>query len=276
MNIVPTYPNISLNTANVNTETARRDNQLRELITPTKQTEAATAEPRLASEQDKARQPGSSQLANQEALENKSEDNQRVEAKQQQEQQEGQEQKRQEQQQQALEQLEEQALNQLKQRDREVRAHEQAHAAVGGQYAGSPTYEYERGADGNNYAVAGEVPIDISEVPNDPQATIEKMQQVKAAALAPQEPSGPDRAIAADANQKITAARAELTAESSSELNEVLANAGAEDKTEQSPANVYDFNGKRDTEINQRAERISRFYQAATSPFTQPNIANSI
>jgi hypothetical protein len=273
MNIVPTYPNISLNTANVNTETARRDNQLRELITPTKQTEAATAEPRLASEQDKARQPGSSQLANQEALESKGEDNQRVEAKQQQE---GQEQKRQEQQQQALEQLEEQALNQLKQRDREVRAHEQAHAAVGGQYAGSPTYEYERGADGNNYAVAGEVLIDISEVPNDPQATIEKMQQVKAAALAPQEPSGPDRAIAADANQKITAARAELTAESSSELNEVLANAGAEDKTEQSPANVYDFNGKRDTEINQRAERISRFYQAATSPFTQPNIANSI
>ena len=95
MNIVPTYPNISLNTANVNTETARRDNQLRELITPTKQTEAATAEPRLASEQDKARQPGSSQLANQEALENKGEDNQRVEAKQQQEkqQQEDQDQK---------------------------------------------------------------------------------------------------------------------------------------------------------------------------------------
>ena len=64
-----------------------------------------------------------------------------------------------------------------------MRAHEQAHAAVGGQYAGSPSYEYERGSDGNNYAVAGEVPIDVSEVPNDPQATIEKMQQVKAVRL---------------------------------------------------------------------------------------------
>ena len=90
MNIVPTYPNISLNTANVNTETARRDNQLRELITPTKQSEAAQQNPAWQVNKIKLAQPGSSQLANQEALENKGEDNQRVEAKQQQEkQQEG-------------------------------------------------------------------------------------------------------------------------------------------------------------------------------------------
>ena len=35
-------------------------------------------------------------------------------------------------------------------RDREVRAHEQAHARVGGQYAGQPTYSYQEGPDGNN------------------------------------------------------------------------------------------------------------------------------
>eukprot|EP01026_Neomeris_dumetosa_P052371 TRINITY_DN46319_c0_g1_i8.p1 TRINITY_DN46319_c0_g1~~TRINITY_DN46319_c0_g1_i8.p1 ORF type:complete len:240 (-),score=28.68 TRINITY_DN46319_c0_g1_i8:18-737(-) len=38
----------------------------------------------------------------------------------------------------------------LSARDREVRAHEQAHAAVGGLYAGAPTYQYERGPDGVN------------------------------------------------------------------------------------------------------------------------------
>ena len=84
-----------------------------------------------------------------------------------------------------LEQAELEQLNQLKSRDQEVRAHEQAHASVGGSLAGSPSYEYEKGPDGNRYAIAGEVPIDVSEVPNNPQATIDKMQQVQAAALAP-------------------------------------------------------------------------------------------
>ncbi|MDE3272634.1 catalase, partial [Pseudoalteromonas sp. G4] len=65
MNIVSTYPNISLNTANVHTENARRDNQLRDLVTPAKQAEASATSPRLAAEQDKTRQPGSSQIANQ-------------------------------------------------------------------------------------------------------------------------------------------------------------------------------------------------------------------
>ena len=41
----------------------------------------------------------------------------------------------------------------LKSRDQEVRTHEQAHAAAGGQYAGSPSYEYEQGPDGKRYAV---------------------------------------------------------------------------------------------------------------------------
>jgi len=39
-----------------------------------------------------------------------------------------------------------QEIRELQLRDREVRAHEAAHAAAGGAYAGSPTYTFERGA----------------------------------------------------------------------------------------------------------------------------------
>ncbi|MGM0481903.1 MAG: putative metalloprotease CJM1_0395 family protein [Pseudomonadota bacterium] len=103
-----------------------------------------------------------------------------------------------------------QQIQKLKSRDAEVRAHEQAHAAIGGQHAGSPNYEYERGSDGKSYAVGGEVPIDISAVPGDPQATIQKMTVVRRAALAPAQPSSADRSIAAEASTKAAQARAEL------------------------------------------------------------------
>jgi SprA family protein len=98
----------------------------------------------------------------------------------------------------------------LKARDREVRAHERAHQAAGGSHAGAASYTFQKGPDGRAYAVGGEVPIDASEVKGDPQATIEKMQQVKAAALAPAEPSGQDRKVAALADARIAQARAEL------------------------------------------------------------------
>lgn len=101
-------------------------------------------------------------------------------------------------------------LNDLKLRDQEVRTHEQQHAAVGGQHAGSPNYEYETGPDGKQYAVEGHVQVDMSPVPGDPQATIDKMQQIKAAAMAPAEPSQADKNAAAQAEQLIAQARAEL------------------------------------------------------------------
>jgi len=99
-------------------------------------------------------------------------------------------------------QLQDQAIiDQLAARDREVRAHEQAHAAVGGQLAGSPSYEYERGPDGVSYAVAGEVPISSGAVPGDPEATLANARIVQQAALAPADPSPQDRRVAADAAQ---------------------------------------------------------------------------
>ncbi len=117
-------------------------------------------------------------------------------------------------------------IRELSQRDSEVRAHEQAHSAVGGQYAGSAQYTYQRGPDGVNYAVGGEVPIDVGVINGDPRATLEKMQIVQRAALAPAEPSSQDRRVAALASQLVSQARAEIASESRE--------ARAADKDEQS------------------------------------------
>lgn len=108
-------------------------------------------------------------------------------------------------------------LLQLQQRDREVRLHEQQHASVGGQHTGSPQYEYETGPDGKQYVVEGSVSVDLSPVANDPGATIAKMQQVKAAALAPAEPSQADKNAAARADQHIAQARAEQVSDTESQ-----------------------------------------------------------
>lgn len=99
---------------------------------------------------------------------------------------------------------------QLSARDREVRKHEEAHARVGGPFAGAPSYDFQAGPDGRRYAIGGEVPIDVSPVQGDPSATIFKMEVVKAAALAPAEPSAQDRSIAATADAIRLEAIAEL------------------------------------------------------------------
>lgn len=103
-------------------------------------------------------------------------------------------------------------IAELANRDREVRSHEQAHAAVGGAHAGAPTYTYTRGPDGKRYASGGEVSIDVGAVANDPQATLSKMQIVIRAALAPAEPSAQDRSVASQAQAQMAVARAELAA----------------------------------------------------------------
>mgnify|MGYP001331381583 CR=1 FL=1 len=110
----------------------------------------------------------------------------------------------------ALSPAQEEELHALQLRDQEVRQHEQQHAGVGGQHAGAPSYEYETGPDGKQYAVEGEVQIDLSPIADDPRATIDKMQQIKAAALAPAEPSQADKNAAARADQYIREAQAEL------------------------------------------------------------------
>lgn len=101
----------------------------------------------------------------------------------------------------------------LQARDREVRAHEQAHKAVAGPHGGAMSFEYQTGPDGRKYAIGGEVAVDLSTVRGDPQATIDKMEQVRRAALAPAEPSATDRAVAARASAQAEQARAELRTE---------------------------------------------------------------
>ena len=105
-------------------------------------------------------------------------------------------------------------VKELQQRDREVRAHEQAHMAAAGPHArGGPRYEYQTGPDDRQYAIGGEVSIDTSPIPNDPEATIRKASVVRRAALAPREPSPQDRAIAAKATSMMQKAQAELAIE---------------------------------------------------------------
>ena len=101
--------------------------------------------------------------------------------------------------------------------DRTVRAHEMAHLAAAGAYSRSgATYSYAAGPDGQLYAIGGEVSLDVSPNPSDPRKTIEKAQVIKAAAEAPADPSGQDRAVAAAAAQMEAQAQQQLTMEQQS------------------------------------------------------------
>ncbi|UOD30747.1 catalase [Massilia violaceinigra] len=104
-------------------------------------------------------------------------------------------------------------VDKLKSRDAEVRQHEQAHlAAAGGLALSGASYTYQRGPNGVNYAIGGEVQIDTSPGAT-PQETIARARAIAAAALAPADPSGADRAVAAQAAQMEQQARAGLAAE---------------------------------------------------------------
>ncbi len=104
-----------------------------------------------------------------------------------------------------------QIIRSLESRDKAVRNHESAHAGVGGSFTGAPSYSYEIGPNGKKYAVAGEVSVDLTPIAGDPTKTIVKMNKVQAAALAPTNPSAQDIRVAASAASIILEAQAELT-----------------------------------------------------------------
>ncbi|WP_181905229.1 putative metalloprotease CJM1_0395 family protein [Aestuariispira insulae] len=104
-------------------------------------------------------------------------------------------------------------IRQLSLQDSQVRLNEEAHVRVGGQYAGSPSYEFETGPDNRQYAISGEVSFNDTPIAGNPEATIRKLSIVKNAALAPAEPSTQDRAIASKASNGITQAQAQLRAQ---------------------------------------------------------------
>jgi hypothetical protein len=221
MNILPPVPTpATFNVGTVNIEGARRDNIQREAVPKLTGNEKSAAEKGVGAEADKVKTPGQApppltyekpvpQTGQQLNTQNNSAQDNGQDAS------SGKENAEDQQQQQA----EQQQITELKQRDAEVRAHEQAHASLGGQYASTPQYEYERGPDGRRYAVGGEVSIDISKA-STPQETIRKAQQVKAAALAPAEPSAQDLRVATEATQITLEARSEISRDKAQEAQE--------------------------------------------------------
>lgn len=127
-------------------------------------------------------------------------------------------------------------IQELAARDREVRAHEQAHAAAAGQYGSSPTYSFVRGPDGVSYAVGGSVDVDTSPIPGDPEATLRKAQQLRRAANAPAEPSAQDGRVAAQAAQMEMEARAELNLKAAEEAENERPSRGEEGADDEASA----------------------------------------
>jgi hypothetical protein len=149
-------------------------------------------------------------------------------------------------------------IEELKTRDREVRAHEQAHvAAAGGLAQGGPTYTYQYGPDGRAYAIGGEVNIDTSPG-RTPEETIDKARQIRAAALAPSDPSDHDRAVAAAA-QLEAQARQELAQQKAEEG----AQAGAPAEASGSPQEATD-----------KAQQAAALYGAIASATNQGALVN--
>ena len=108
---------------------------------------------------------------------------------------------------------EERRVEELAKTDRKVRQHEQAHMAAGGALVTSgASYEYETGPDGKRYAVGGEVGISLAEG-RTPEETLQRARQIRAAALAPADPSAQDRRIAAAAGQMEMRAMQEIAAQ---------------------------------------------------------------
>jgi len=120
----------------------------------------------------------------------------------------------------------------LQKTDRKVRSHEAAHKAVAGAYARSAAqFVTVVGPDGKRYATGGEVAIDASPVPGDPEATVRKMDQVARAALAPADPSPQDRAVAAQARQAGAEAQREASREPRQPAGEASRTPSANDST---------------------------------------------
>lgn len=213
---IPTQPASFLPASAVQpTDVLRRDNQLREAITQVNQNEAFNRERGLGSDSERSSNSSQNNYANQLADARQEAGFPRVmerngergnEQPKEQPQSDGDDSD-------TVSGDNDGELRELKQRDQEVRQHEQTHAAMGGSYASAPSYEFQRGPDGRQYAVGGQVNIDITPIPGDPQATLQKMQLVRRAAMAPAQPSAADRQVAQEAANRAREAQSEIREE---------------------------------------------------------------
>ncbi|HOL80227.1 MAG TPA: putative metalloprotease CJM1_0395 family protein [Ignavibacteriales bacterium] len=161
---------------------------------------------------------------------------------------------------------EDKILKKLKEIDQKVKNHEVQHQVAAGELYRGTSYSYQRGPDGNQYAVAGEVKIDIQEVQGDPEATVVKMQKVKRAALAPSDPSPQDYSVARQAER--IEQKAKLEAQK--KLNE---------KTD-----INKINSPLNNDITQDSqekkepvqELINKIYSSGINIFMQGNFVNVV
>jgi len=311
MNIIPQAPNLSIPTVlNPHTESLRRENHQREIITKPAATSQSAAEKGVASDKERGRTPAQNsehldfaslrekaEQANS-SISDQARNNERNpdDPSRSTDQQESDQQESSEKSDELKAFAQEQKINELQSRDQEVRSHERAHASVGGATTGAPSYSYQQGPDGKKYAVAGEVSVDLSRVKGDPIATIAKMQKVHAAALAPANPSAQDARVAASAAQIILQAQSELLTLQGSDLSQEKTNKSDQlntkvtlnsDRDKQDSSRDFDTlinqtleaqektfsaNGKltQSDEVLQRAGRIENFYLDITMAYEKP------
>lgn len=144
-------------------------------------------------------------------------------------------------------------LRELQQTDRKVRAHEMAHiAASGGLASGGASFSYRTGPDGQRYAVGGEVSIDTS-AGRTPEDTLAKAKRVKAAALAPADPSPQDRKVAAMADRMAMQALTEISTREREQPADSAETVQNESSSGASPEGA------------ENSERIRNTYQASTA-----------
>lgn len=126
-----------------------------------------------------------------------------------------------------------QKLDHMRKVDKAVKEHEEAHEEVAGSLARGTSYNRVSGPDGNSYRVSGSVQIDTSET-DDPQKTIDKMNQVAKAARAPEGRecavlcplSDADLSVEAKANAKKAEAEQQLSKRQAGEMVETPAPSG--------------------------------------------------
>jgi hypothetical protein len=312
MNIIPQAPNLSIPTVlNPHTESLRRENNQREIITQPAALNHSAAEKGVSSDRERGRTPAqNSETIDFASLKEKAELANNTISEQKGDQQGGQQNENKDSSQQSAtnetpnedktndssesepqkqDVQQERVINELQRRDKEVRSHELAHAAVGGSFTGAPNYSFETGPDGQRYAVEGEVSVDLSTVAGNPSATITKMKKVHAAALAPADPSAQDIQVAANAIQIILQAQSELQIQDSPTVknandneNSLAIDPGQRDESESDDELSFDaFINKtltaqeriaptQSNDVLQRAVRVETFYSNITQAYEKP------
>ncbi|MDX2368861.1 MAG: putative metalloprotease CJM1_0395 family protein [Colwellia sp.] len=313
MNITPQAPNLSIPTVlNPHTESLRRENNQREIITQPAALNQSAAEKGVSSDRERGRTPAQNsenidfaslkekaELANNTISEQKGDQQGEHKGEQNKNpsqhsvinetQDDGKQNNSSESNYQDKDVQQERVINELQRRDKEVRSHELAHAAVGGSFTGAPNYSFETGPDGQKYAVGGEVSVDLSTVAGNPTATIAKMQKVHAAALAPANPSAQDTQVAANAIQIILQAQSELQIQDSHTVktaddneSSLAIDSGQKDESESDDELSFDaFINKtltaqehvaptQSNEVLQRAVRVETFYSNITQAYEKP------